>query len=484
MYDIGIPEIHITKRLQSDDGRAIKYLAESATRPERCSFPGCECKTKPHIHDHNKNLIHDIKSEGKLVYIELDIRRYKCPACGNVSSDEFTFFAKNSHITNRLKQEFVDRCIKGETFTYIARDYFVDHKTVSAAFKAYTDSNKELFSYDYTPEVLGIDEAHIDDHYRLVLTDIKEQKLLDMKRDNYQRTVKKYLRTLDKSICKCVTMDFAPGYAKAVKTVLPDAFIVIDKFHAVQEVNRCLDKTRIAIQKDLQSKGVNIRRFKKSKYLFMTNWEDLSEEGYDILCKWFMEFPDLYLAYMTKESFRDIYNLAKTRAEATEMFDKWLNTIPDFVQFGAMKKTMNQRREHLLNYWDAPYTNAYTESVNNLIKKTEKAGRGYKFDTLRERCMLEINTPKPDKFNPKTARFFDEEGIEQTLTAKADKLYMSAIPSDFKEQTSLTVNGYVIAKDSVMLYFEYFDLKKHMESFYARITAYAEAVGKLLHSQK
>lgn len=35
-----------------------------------------------------------------------------------------------------------------------------------------------------------------------------------------------------------------------------------------------------------------------------------------------------------------------------------------------------------------------------------------------------------------SARFFDEEGIEQTLTAKADKLYMSAIPSDFKEQTS------------------------------------------------
>lgn len=28
MYDIGIPEIHITKRLQSDDGRAIKYLVK------------------------------------------------------------------------------------------------------------------------------------------------------------------------------------------------------------------------------------------------------------------------------------------------------------------------------------------------------------------------------------------------------------------------------------------------------------------------
>ena len=48
-------------------------------------------------------------------------------------------------------------------------------------------------NHQYTPEILGIDEAHIDDHYRLILTDIKEQKLLDMKPDNKTRTVKAYL---------------------------------------------------------------------------------------------------------------------------------------------------------------------------------------------------------------------------------------------------------------------------------------------------
>ena len=41
-------------------------------------------------------------------------------------------------------------------------------------------NNKELFNYSYTPEVLGLDEAHIDEHYRLIITDIKEQHLIDM----------------------------------------------------------------------------------------------------------------------------------------------------------------------------------------------------------------------------------------------------------------------------------------------------------------
>ncbi|MBO6113405.1 MAG: ISL3 family transposase [Lachnospiraceae bacterium] len=479
MYDIGIPEINITARSESDDGRAILYTAEAAHRPICCANPACGHKVKPHVHSSKTNLIHDIRSEGKLVYINLTIHRYRCPDCSYVFPDEFTFFAKNSHITDRLKQEFVDRCIKGETFTYIGNDYSVDHKTVAAAFKAYSDTHKELLTYDYTPEVLGLDEAHIDDHFRLVITDIKEQRLLDMKRDNKAPTVKAYLHTLDKSTCKCVTMDFAPAYAKCVKTVLPDALIVIDKFHAIQEVNRCLDRTRISLQNYYsKTEGFSTKLFKRAKYLFMTNWENLTESEWDALNGWFNRFPDLFTAYMTKETFRDIYNLAKDRTEADSMFDEWLKTIPDFKAFEPMRKTMIKRRGHILNYWDAPYTNAYTESVNNLIKKIEKAGRGYKFDTLRERCMLEINTEKPDKFNPRKATFVNSDGSAQTLTEKAGKLYLSAVP----KKTTKTINvDSVLLKDSLMLYFKHFDRTKHAESTIARISAYAEAIQRLAH---
>ena len=37
MYDIGIPEINVTARSESDDGRAILYTAEAAHRPECCT---------------------------------------------------------------------------------------------------------------------------------------------------------------------------------------------------------------------------------------------------------------------------------------------------------------------------------------------------------------------------------------------------------------------------------------------------------------
>lgn len=412
MYDIGIPEIKCIKRSVDVDGISIRYEAEAVTRPTHCPYTDSDIEhTNPrfHIHSFQYNLLRDTRSEGKLVFINLKVKRYRCSECGKIVSDTFTFYDKHAHITNRLRDEFVNRCIKGETFSYIARDYGVDHKTVAAAFNAYVRKHDEQLSYSYTPEVLGIDEAHIDDNYRLVLTDVKQQRLLDIKKDNSQRTVKTYLKTLDPSICKCVTMGFAPVYARAVSDILPDATIVIDKFHVVQEINRCLDNVRKDLQNRYRAQGIDIRKFKKSRRLFMTNWEDLTGDSTDILNDWFNEFPELYEAYMCKETFRDIYLTAKTYDQAAEMFDLWYDVVPDFDRFSPMKRTMKSRRTHILNYWHYQWTNAYTESVNDLIKGIDKAGRGYKFDTLRDRCILEINRPKPQKFNPRTAKYVSEE---------------------------------------------------------------------------
>lgn len=423
MYNIGIPEIIITDRLEDDAHLSIKYLAEADSRPV-CVNPDCSHKLTPNRHDSTSYLLHDIKSEGKLVYIDLKIRRYKCPECQAVFPDVFTFFTKKQHMTHRLKEEFVNRCIKGESFRYIANDYSIDSKTVAAAFQEYVDKNKKALSYSYTPVILGIDEAHIDDHYRLVLTDIKEQKLLDMKRDNHHKTVTSFLRSLDPNVCKCITMDFAPGYASAVEEVLPNALIVIDKFHAVQEINKCLDNVRKSLQREHAKNGESITRFKYSRKLFMTNWEDLSSEAEIRISKWFNEIPELYSAYMCKEMFRDIYLYAKTKSQAREMFDKWLTDIPDFPEFSAMKKTMTKRKEHILNYWDYNWTNAYTESINNAIKTIEKRGRGYRFERLRELCILEINKPKPQKFNPRTANY---SSVTTEQNEKRKNLYVRGL---------------------------------------------------------
>ena len=474
MYDIGIPEIICTERYEDIDGKSIKYIAESSNRPFICTNPDCDhSKSRLHKHSVSHNLLHDTKSEGKLVYIDLKIQRYRCSECGTIITDVFTFYDKHAHSTNRLRDEWISRCIKGETFSYIANDYSVDHKTVAAAFKAYATSHKELLTYNYTPEVLGIDEAHIDNHYRLVLTDIKERRLLDIKIDNKKKTFESYLNTIDPNICKCATMDFAPEYASAVNRILPNTTIVIDKFHVVQELNRCLDIVRKNLQNQYRSEGGSIRRFKESRLLFMTDWENLSASDEKVLSSWFNEFPELYEAYMVKETFRDIYLAADTYEDAAHMFDLWLNAIPDYEQFKPMVKTMFHRKNHILNFWYYQWTNAYTESVNNIIKKIEKAGRGYRFDTLRERCILKINSPKPDKFNPRQAEYKKAEPIDVDTTNK--KYRIIEIPKTPRQDYNLDLRCYLIE-------FLTINKEERNKAFILKMNAYYERIAELTAS--
>ncbi len=42
---------------------------------------------------------------------------------------------------------------------------------------------------------------------------------------------------------------------------------------------------------------------------------------------------------------------------------------------------------HILAYFDHPVTNAHTESLNNLIRATDRLGRGYSFEALRAKML-------------------------------------------------------------------------------------------------
>ena len=138
MYDIGIGEIKCTKRYDDPAGNYIKYDAEAAERPKVCPYSNCDhTKNMLYKHSANYSLLKDTRSEGKIVLINLKIQYYKCADCFGITVDRFSFFEKGTHVTNRLREEFVRRCLNGETFSYIARDYGVDHKTVAKIYHDY-----------------------------------------------------------------------------------------------------------------------------------------------------------------------------------------------------------------------------------------------------------------------------------------------------------------------------------------------------------
>ncbi len=83
-------------------------------------------------------------------------------------------------------------------------------------------------------------------------------------------------------------------------------------------------------------------------------------------------------AYEFKESFFVIWN-SQTRDEAQQAYYAWLRLVsPEMTRyFDPLIKAMGNGHNEVFAYFDHPITNAYTESLNNLIQVMNRTGRGY-----------------------------------------------------------------------------------------------------------
>lgn len=265
------------------------------------------------------------------------------------------------------------------------------------------------------PRVIGIDEAHLNSVMRGVITDIENRELIDILQTNKKKDVKKYIKSLEgyKNI-EVATMDMATGYRYAMNELVPDALCIIDKFHVVKLVTKALDRVRIDFKNSLP-KGAKQELY-NDKGLLQMNKEDLVKldeklrleaekkgKKHNSLVKirdfWFEAFPPLATAYWLKEGLRDVY-AQKDRYDAYQRYYQWESSIPDDMKpFLEAAYAINNCKEEVFNYFLTPvkYTNAYTESINNQIKKIEKDGIGYSFPILRAKCLYgSKENQKPD----------------------------------------------------------------------------------------
>ena len=66
--------------------------------------------------------------------------------------------------------------------------------------------------------------------------------------------------------------------------------------------------------------------------------------------------------------------------------------------YQEVAKTGDNWKREIFNYFECTITNAYTESINNVIKSIEKAGKGYSYEVLRAKVLYGTNATKRPKF--------------------------------------------------------------------------------------
>ena len=391
MYDIGFPELKITEKT-TDENNYCTYQATVKTSPAECP----ECGSV-HIVKHKKHdrMVRDLNEYEHRVGIIIHGHRYQCKECGNTFGEELKCVDKSGRLTKRLIAKIRLECFD-KTFKDIADEYGISQPSVKRIFEDYVDELSESYTL-YSPQILGIDEVHLHSQYCGVFVDVLGQKIIEMTENRNKVTVKKFLKSLPENHkIQCVTMDMWQPYKDAVLDVLGDVPIVIDKFHIIRELNRALEDIRKTLRKDMEKESRV--PLKNMRFLFLTGSEDLTPRQTKQLDMLLEAYPQFKTSYYLKEAFRNIYQFAETRYEAEQMYANWLQANEDCHAFDGFISTVGNWYTEIFNYFDNRYTNAQTESLNNVIREVDRAGRGYTFPVLRAKILYRHITAKKGKF--------------------------------------------------------------------------------------
>ncbi len=345
----------------------------------------------------------DLPMHGKRVGIYIDTRRFRCQVCGKTFSQDLPVLAAGRMMTERLVKWIGQQSLK-RTFTSLADETGVVEGTIRNIFRDHINELEKAVRFE-TPKWMGIDEIHIVNKPRCVVSNIENNTVVDMLLNRNKETVAKYLsRIQNRDKIQYVAMDMWTPYRDAVQAVLPDATIVIDKFHVVRMANDSMEKARKGLREDLTPKQK--RGLMHDRFVLLKRERTLSDKERFNLDGWLQNYPALGMAYRAKEEFYAIYEEANSPAIASARFEAWNKGISPEIRpyFSDLIRAFQNWQPYILNYFEHPITNAYTESLNSLIRVMNRLGRGYSFEALRAKILFTEGMHYKERARPKFER--------------------------------------------------------------------------------
>lgn len=395
---LGFPEFDVTDFKQNE--HTMAFYVETKLRPVVC--PACGCyEPDAKIYKSRQQIVRDINVLGKRSAIIINRHYYRCGECSALFAEPLESVGEGERITKRMRT-FLSMEAAHRSFLELESEYQISDTTIRSAFLERVNHLPPASELD-TPAILGIDEICLmkDAYSRkqpwAIIANGKENTVMDVLRDRSKPSIIKFLQSMkNPQNVEIVTMDMWSGYRSAVYETLPHAMVIIDKFHIVKMATEAMDYARKYYYKNAPF------GLKKSKGVFLKREHELTDKGKAHRDEWFEQYPKLKIAYDLKESFFRIYD-CKERYIAEQSFNDWYKSIPqdrDYNGWRIIGTTVRRRKQEIFNYFDAPYTNAFVEGLNSVIRAISDAGRGYDFDILRGKVLLsagrKYEVPKPN----------------------------------------------------------------------------------------
>lgn len=371
--------------LQSAANGVITVVAEVIED----ALPPCpECGKPLYRHGKRATVFADTPLQMQPARLMIHRPRYRCEACGKTVTPELTFLDERRRATRRLVDAIRRRCLE-TTFHGLAQQTGLAVNTIKNITQDLIDELSTTVRYE-TPVIMGIDELNLAGGSRCIITNLATNSVFEMLEQRTKAHMKPFFRDLrDRENVQWVCTDMWRPFKESFGPYLPNARLVIDKFHVVRMASDALDVERKKHQSSL-TKNERVHVKKSIRWLTLKRPVSLSPAERVALSAVRAGIPALAEAYDFKEAFYCIYE-EPTKDEAIRAFEAWRNTLPEgrLEGFHKLAKTVANHFDDIFAYWDAPHRiiNAYTEGLNGLVKVANRMGRGYSYEIIRAKIL-------------------------------------------------------------------------------------------------
>ena len=215
--------------------------------------------------------------------------------------------------------------------------------------------------------------------YVTIISDAVKRRVIDVEEGRDAATVEKFSTKLeskggDSENIRTYISDMSAAYEFAREMCFPNATQVIDKFHVKQLMLQAMDEVRREEQGKRQGRGR-----KSGKKLLMIPKSRLTEQQQERINTLSKQYPKTGRAYRMVQVLDEMYKCTKPE-DAGAVFDRMISWLrrSRLEPMKKVAKSLNQRKDTILSYFNYRVTNAMAEGINSLIQAAKRKARGYR----------------------------------------------------------------------------------------------------------
>ncbi len=389
---LNLPDFTVTAVERDEGQRQLIWLCEPAYPVALC--PDC-LQLSNHIHDSERRLVRDVSVGGWPTYLEFKHRRFECEVCQKPFTEQLESIAPYRRYTLRYEAYLFQQC-HARSLRDVSSQEGLDYHVVEALYLEWSQQKVTAAQSHSTVRFLGIDEIALHkgrEDYALILTDLERQCVLTVLPDRTKGTLEAYLDTWSPQAREGVApvaMDMWEPYRLAVSAKLPQAQVVADRFHVMQNLLAQVTAARREIQRAAPPEDQE--QLKGLRWILVKNAESLNAAERAKLAQMYTLSPTLKQLHELKESFRTIFETSRSREEAAEQLLAWIDQV-EALGVKSLSKFVGTLRnwwEHILNYFLDRVTSGFVEGMNNRLKLIKRRAFGYRnFEHFRLRVLEE-----------------------------------------------------------------------------------------------